>query len=252
MAGTLTRSQIETEVCDIVGKSVSGSAVSGASLQSRVRNYLEFSQRRLARAYDFHELNTLYESAATVATVKRYPLTTGTNNLGLTRPKDIHSITLIDGANSRTLRRLSPRAFRRKFPRPENLTSNRPDVYCRWGNNVEMVRIPNAVYTLHIWYPQWPATLSTDSSTSDFDNKDELLITLTVMETYLALEEYADAATWASRAKGQLIDAINVQGDMDWEPTADPFRVGSEIINGTPWLDPSGVAGDPLYGGDYE
>ena len=253
MAGDLTRLQMTTEVTNVVGKSLSASAVSGATLQTRVQTYyINWAQRRLARAFDFHELNAVQESAATVADVKRYPMVTGTNNLGLTRPKDIHSIKVIDSANSRTLRRYSPRWFQKKFPRPENFTTGRPDIYTRWINSLDFMRIPDAVYTLHIWYPQWPTVLTADSQLSDFEQKDELLVTLTVMETYLALEEYQDAAVWAAKAKGMLIDAINVQGDMDWEPTAEPFRIGGEIVSGTTWTDPAGVSGDLLYGGNHE
>jgi hypothetical protein len=252
MPGDLTRDQIVTEVCDVVGKSISGVSVSGADLQTRVRRYLDWAGRRLARAFDFHELNAIQENAVTVASVKRYPLVTGTNNLGLVRPKDIHSISLINGANSRTLIRWRPRKFRKFFPRPENYATMRPDIYVRFGNSIDLFKVPNDAYTLHIWYPQWPTPFTTSSQVSDFENKDELLISLTVMETYLALEEYQDASIWATKAKGQLIDAINVQGDMDWEPQADPYGVGGVVSSGTPWTDPAGTPADPLYTDGYE
>ena len=244
----LTRDQFVTEICNTVGKSETGTAVSGATWQSRVRTFLNWAQKRLARAHNFHELNTYTESAATVASTKRYPMATGSNNLGLVRPKDILSIRLVDSANSRKLDRWAYRKFDWKFPRPENYSEARPSVYVRHGNDIELFRIPNAVYTLHIRYAQWPIDFSTGAQTSDFTDKDELLLNTAVMETYLALEEYQDVAIWAARVTGLLRDAIMVEGDVDWEPEAEPHTGRGEIGSGQPWLDPWGVVEDPLYG----
>lgn len=242
----LTRDEFVTEICDVVGKRVSASAVSGATLQTRVRTYLNWGQKRIARFYSFHELNALQDSAATVADIKRYPLTTGTNNLGLTRPKDISSIRLIDGEYSRKIVRWSTRRFDTKYPRPENFATARPSIYTRDGNNVEFFKIPNAVYTLHVRYPQWATDFSTGTQNSDFEDKDQLIITTGIFETYFALEEYADAKIWYARFLGQLTDAVRASGDIDWEPQAQPD--GDEGYNsGEPWIDPYAGTGDPLY-----
>lgn len=248
MGGTLTRDEFVTEICDIVGKSTNAASVSGASLSTRVRTYLNWAQNRLARAYSFYELETKTSSPALVASVKTYPMVTGTNNLGLTRPKDIRSIVLIDGANSRNLQRKTYRWLDKRFPRPENYSSGRPSFYIREGNNLEFFRIPDDAYSLTIRYSQWPTAFTSGSQTTDFENKDELLITAGVFETYLALEEYADAAVWIEKLKGQLRDAIEVEGDVDWEPEADAFKDGSNPIIGEPWLSPEGYTDDPLYG----
>lgn len=246
--GTLTRDAFVTEICDTVGKSVSASAVSGATLQTRVRNYLNWSQKRIARYYSFHELNKYIETAATVDGTRRYPMITGTSNLGLTRPKDISSVKLIDGHNSRTLTRWSQRKFDRMIPYPTNYAEARPQIYVRWGSDLELFRIPDDAYTLHIRYPQWATDLSTGSQTSDFENKDQLLITGGILETYLALEEYEDAEVWYARFLGQLKDAVVAEGDVDWEPQAEGFSAMVGYDSGAPWLDPYGDPMDPLYG----
>lgn len=244
----LTRSSIVTEICDAVGKSVSAAAVSGAVLQDRVVTYLNFAQKRIARFYSFHELNQLITTAATVDGVKRYPLSTGDNNLGLTRPKDIQSIRLIDSENSRTLVRWSPRKFDRYYPRPENYAEARPRIYVRWGNFLEMFRVPNDAYTLWVRYPQWPSDLDSATQVSDFENKDQLLVTAGILETYLALEEYADAQVWYQRFLGQLRDAVHAEGDVDWEPEAEPHDALPSYSSGTVYDDPYGDPSDPLYG----
>ena len=244
----MNRDEFVTEICDVVGKSGAATSVSGATLQTRVRTYINWGQKRIARSHNFHELNVLQTTAATVTSVQSYPMSSGTNNLGLTRPKDILSIRLIDSENSRILTRWHYRKFDRHYPYPTNYTTGRPSIYCRRGNSLEMFRIPNAAYTLYIFYPQWPSDLATGTQSSDFTNKDQLILAAGVLETYLALEEYADVKVWYQRFLGHLGDAIAVEGDVDWEPEAEPHGHGLAPGSGTPWIDPYGGVGDPLYG----
>lgn len=244
----MNRDDMVTEICDIVGKSVSASSVSGATLQTRVRTYLNFAQKRMARVYNFYELDKLTITAATVADVKKYPMSSGTNNLGLTRVKDIKSIRLIDGSNSRNLIRWSYRKFDRFYPRPENYATARSSIYIRDGNDLEFFRVPDAAYTLYIRYNQWATDFSTGTQVSDFLNKDQLLVTAGVLETYLALEEYADGAVWLARFKGQMLDAKAAEGDADWEPESEPHSSRPGYMSGTVYNDPYGGSMDPLYG----
>ena len=247
--GDLTRDQIVTEVCDIVGKSVSGLAISGATLQTRVRTYLNWAQQRIARHYNFRELTTIYESATFSSSVKRYPFSSGTNNLGLTRVKDIGSIILIDAYNSRRMTRYGRPQFEKKIPRPENYANNRPYIYVVIGQAIEVFPIPDATYSTRIVYHQWPTAFASSGQTSDFENKDQLLVVSTVMETYLALEEYQDASVWYNKMLGMLIDAVKAEGDVDWEPQAEPFGpIMGNTVSGTPWTEAGATPDDPLYG----
>jgi len=249
MAGTLTRDQFVTEICDIIKKSVSSLSVSSAELQTRVQaRYLNFGQIRIARRYSFNELDKTHTGAVTVADLKTYPLSSGDNNLGLTRPKDIASIRLIDGANSRTLTRTIQRTFDQEIPDPTQFTTDRPSIYIRYGNNLELFRIPNDAYTLHIRYPQWPTAFSTSSQTSDFDEKDDLVLVAGVLETMLALQETKLAAYWEGKFETSLLECIRAIGDIDWEPKGEPFGVGTMTTSGSPWTDPFADEGDPLYG----
>ena len=210
-----------------------------------------WAQRRIARVFDFYELQSKKSDAATVASVKTYPLESGTNNLGLTNVKDIRSLILVDGSNTERSRKLTfwnYRKFDETFPRPENYSSNIPSIYTREGDNVELFRIPDAVYTLVIRYSKWPTVFTTASQTSDFSNKDELLVTAGVLETYLVLEEYADAAIWLKKFLGQMKDAIVDEGDTDWEPQAEHFNIDKVIPVATPWRVASGHPNDPLFG----
>lgn len=234
-----TRDQMVTVVGDALGKSTAATAISGALLSDRCIDFLNWGQQRVARAYHFEELNVNLETATTVANIKRYPLITGTNNLGLVRPKDIASVRLINDQNSWTLTRWSQRKFDQRFPQPTNYSTGRPQLYIRYANNLELFRIPDAAYSLYLRYPQWAQDLSTATQTSDFQYKDQLLITSAILEGYLHFEEYNDVAIWLQRFIGQLSEAIKVEGDMDWEPQADEFHANrGGYYSGEPWIDP--------------
>lgn len=249
MAGTLTRDQFVTEICDVVKKAVSSLSVSATELQDRVQSrYLNWGQVRIAKRFSFHELNTIQESASTVDGVARYPMASGTYNLGLIRPKDIFNIRLIDGANSRTLIRMHQRKFDQAITLPTNFTENRSTIYTRWGNNVELFPIPDDAYTLYIRYPQLPTNFSSANQVSDFDNKDDLILISGVLETMLALEEIRLAAIWEGKFNRTLLENTQAVGDIDWEPEAEAFNINQGSGLGSPWLSPYGDDGDPLFG----
>ena len=243
-----TTDQMVTIVADAVGKSQNAAAISGALLGDRCIDFLNWGQQRIARFYSFHEQNKYTETATTVASISRYPLVTGTNNLGLVRPKDIQSIRLIDGTNSRILVRKPPRWFDKNIPLITNYADMRPHVYIRWGNDIEVFKRPDDAYTLYIRYPQWAADLTAGSGSTTFEYKDQLLISSAVLEGYLHFEEYDDVAVWLARFLGLLQDAVRAEGDVDWEPQAQEFRGVAGYVSGEPWIDPYAGMGDPLYG----
>ena len=244
----MTRLQMVTEICDVVGKGVAASAVSGTLLQTRVIQYLNWAQKRIANHYSFYELNAIKENASVIASVKTYPLESGTNNLGLSRVSAINSVILLDSENSRKLDFWHYRKFDKWYPRPENFSTSRPRIYTRWANSLIFFKIPNATYTIQIRYSQYPNDLTSDAQTSDFLEKDQLLVTAGVLETYLALEEYNDAKIWYELFVGQLTDAVKAEGDEDWEPEAEPHGGHPGYMSGEPWLDPYAGYGDPLRG----
>ena len=243
----LTGSQIITEVADVVGKALTGTSRSGAALQDRILKYLNWTQQRIARHFSFEELNAIQTGAATVADIKRYPLSTGTNNLGLTKVKDIETMRLMDSENSRKLDLWSHRRFDKSFPRPENFASARPTIYVRYKREVELFKVPDAAYTLEIRYSKWATDMANDANVSEFLEKDDLLVVGTIMEAYMALEEYADARIYFQRFLGILANAVSVEGLVDWEPEAIPHGALPSPISGSPWLDPYGTPNDPLF-----
>lgn len=242
--------QMQTIVMDAMGKSANATAISGALLSARCTDFINWGQQRIARAYHFDELDVLQDSiTSTVPGVKTYPLITGTNNLGLIRPKDLESVMLMDLENSRKLTRWPMRKFDNYYPRPENYSNGKPTLYIRFGYNIDIFRIPDLAYAFKIRYPQWPIDLVNQSDVTQFIQKDQLVITAAILEGYLHFEEYNDVKIWAELFVGRLHEAIMAEGDMDWEPKADPFKASrGGYESGEPWIDPYGSPMDPLYG----
>lgn len=233
MAG-MTRIQIVTEICDVVGKNLGASAPSGALLQNRVVTYLNWGQRRIANHYSFYELQKVSETPLTVIGEKTYPLESGANNLGLSRVANINSIRLIDDTNSRKLTFWHYRKFDAHHPYPTSSNaSGTPSIYTRWGNSIVLYKVPNKVYSLYIRYGQYANNLDSDSQLHDFgEDKDQLIVTAGILETYLALEEYTDAKAYYELFLGRLTDAVKAEGDDDWEPQAEEFRSGGRGNDG--------------------
>lgn len=243
----MTGQEFVNEVLDTIGKRADGITASGESLETKALRYLNWGQKTILSYYAFPEFEQLKSNAATVDGVKRYPLETGTNNLGLTNVLDIASIRLIDSENSRTLVRWGQRKFDRHYPYPEKYSEGRPSIYMVHGNYVEMFKIPDAAYTLYIRYINKPTDLTLVSTSSSFDDRDKLVVTAGVYEFYKALQEYKDVEVWKEILLDEIKRETALCGDMDWEPKRGEFGEGTFYESGEPWLDPFGGAGDALY-----
>jgi len=181
-------------------------------------------------------LTTDTSTAATVDGQKSYHITTG---LSLTRPRDIFSIILHDDSNSRKLVWVAPRELDLKIPYPERFGEGRPKWYTRFGNYIELIRIPDAAYTLYIRYSQWPAALTTDASESPFGAEWDHIITFLakdIANAYLSGQylNFTDRAI--AYLKLGLAEAIT---KPDEGMTARPFDPCSEYTSiGETWKDP--------------
>lgn len=241
----MTGSELITEITDIVGKSENATAISGAQLKDRVVISLNFAQKRIARAWNFDELNETDTAQATVDGTKEYDIV---STWGLTDYKDINDILLVDGENSIKIDRWTYRKFDKYYPRPENFSEDRPRIYTIYKRKVIFFKVPDDAYTLHIRYSRWATDLADDGTASEFLNKDQLLVTAGVMETYMNLQEYADAKIWFSRFAGQMEGAIGVENPIDWAPQGEQYSTPSFPQSGSPWTDPFGSSDDPLWG----
>ena len=86
----------------------------------------------------------------------------------LTRPKDIYSIRLIDAGNSRKLTYTPQSDIDLIIPYPEQNSTGIPKWYTPFGDNTELLPIPDAIYNLTVRYSQWPAPLISETDESPY------------------------------------------------------------------------------------
>lgn len=241
MAGTLTRLQMANEVLDNMGRASTAATRSGSTLASRAVTWLDRASLRIARK---ESLLFTEATASTVADQKTYALP---SNL-----RQLISIRLENGNNSRKLNCLMPREFDRMYPKPDQETTAAPDWYV-WVKNTltfELFRIPDAVYTMRLRYGYWPSLLSTDASTSDFTHMDDVLIYLATADGFRWLQELVDASSWHKRGMDALEDALKAERDLipDWAPQAAGFTTSPPYPIGDYWNEPFAIR-DP--GGNW-
>ena len=250
--GIKTQAQFITIIGDGLGKSTQATALSGATLNNRIVDFLNWGQERICRAYNFDELNLQSQTPVTIAGQLSYPLIgTAGGGWNLTLPKDIQTLRLIDDQNSIKLERFHVRKFDERFPYPSNYAWQYPRIYTVRGMNVELFRIPDTVYNMYVTYPSWPTpfTIANTTQVSDFYFKDQLIITAAILEGYLHFAEYEQVKIWEADFQLKLKEAIHAEGDVDWEPHASQFQTSKGgYQSGEPWLDPYATAMDPLYG----
>lgn len=178
--GTLTLTQIRSELTAALGNR-------DDLTDARLTRFVNLAQSRIARMHDFEELESLDTSISTT-------FNNNDNDRFVTPPttlKKIRSIVLLDDAQSRKLTYRSPRAMDISVAEPEYHARNWPKVYTKFQNKLELYPLPNAVYPLRFRFAAWPTTFnedgSDDSDTSDFDAKDDILITLSTVVAYNSL-----------------------------------------------------------------
>ena len=167
MSGLLTLAQMKTEVRAGFGNST--------EYDARLNNLLTMAQDRLVGRHDFEELKvraTLGTTASTSDPSADMVIAVPTNM------RQLYSVAVIDGANSRKLEPVPSALWDSLIPYAEQYTRERPSKYRRWGANIELWRVPNAAYTLRGHYSTWATALTSETQKSDLERKDQLLILL--------------------------------------------------------------------------
>lgn len=227
--GTLTLTELKDEVRAALGNRT--------DLNSRLTRFLNLAQQRLARIYDFEELQGIQEDTFTyngTNSDKTFDLPTGF--------RDIYAIKVIDGLQSLKLEQIPQRRWNKVIPAPQALARDRPRMYSIWGLQAQLWPLPNAAYDREIWYTRWPTALSdsTLTATSDYKEKDEVLIELALVYAYNSLGKVEEAQAHWSRARGLLLEAVNTDSDkpdIDFRPGPGTEAVQA-AMPGEYWNDP--------------
>lgn len=193
--------------------------------------------RAIATVRDFDDLIvTDTTHAATVDGQKTYHWVT---HWGLTRPKKIYSIRCMDTTSSRKLEYVSANELDKVLPYAEQLSEGLPTHYTDAGSgNFELLRIPDAAYSLYIRYSQWPNTLANETDETPYSNLDMQTIFLAKDITNAYLHgEYID---FTQRASFYLSGGISEdKRQPDRKLVAQPFSATvDESGSGETWNDP--------------
>ena len=231
----LTRLEMASELLDNIGRLGSSTTRSGATMSTMSVTWLNRAQTQIARRYDMlFKIST----ASTVASTKDYALPSNV--------RCVFSHRLEDGLNSRRLIPLMPWEFDRVYPKPNEITTGRPDFYIPYKttNTFELFRIPDATYTLRMRHSVWPSALSADGSTSDYQTSgidlDDAIISLGTSFGFKYLQELVDSATWKKEAleEARRVWLEESSSFPDWVPVGRGFTGAESSIAGEYYNDP--------------
>jgi hypothetical protein len=173
---------------------------------------LNLSQDRIARSYDFEELQRVKTGSFVITadeTVDKFLAYTDIG--GGIEPRKIYSfrVTATDGTHQK-LERYTARQFDELIPRPEWYARGRPLFYITWSDKFELWRIPDSADPWELRFTIWPTQFSVADLTefSDMKRKDDMLIHLTVSYLYNKFSEYEKAGRFFSYFRAEWEEAV--------------------------------------------
>lgn len=177
----------------------------------RVARQLNLAQTRMARAFDFRELQAKTSVSITpsgVATTDKYY----TFNVNL---HTLYSVLFTESNRSYFLEWVPQGQWDRLISKPEELgTGIRATNFTVWDGapvKLELWRVPSAAYSLTFKYSLWPTDFDgvTMSQTTDLKNKDDALLNLTVSQYFRSLGMSQQANEFFGIYKDMMKDAMD-------------------------------------------
>ena len=180
---------------------------------SEIDSYLNIAQERIARQRNWRELQNTTDLTLSFTGVKATDKIVDISSL--TNLRDIKDVVIEDSSLSRKLTKKTPEEFDKFIALPEYFAADHPLVYTCWGDK-ELIIYPvtNAAYTARIRWYNWPASFSTDASTSELLRKDDMLIFLTLSFIFALLREEEQANRYFSYYKNELENALEENDRM--------------------------------------
>ena len=198
--GTLTLGVVRSQVKLALGNR--------EDLDEHINSLINTCQMRLARFFDFEEMISLDNLTVAYTGVK---LTDASISLP-TYTRDVHSISVIDGDDYYIVEPIDRRTWKdRFFNAIVSGTTSRPTQYCVFSNKIEVFPAPDKAYSSKLRRSKWPADLSTDESKSELNQKDDLLIALTICWTLYHLNNTERANAYWAVFRSMVKEAIDSQ-----------------------------------------
>ncbi|MAH45008.1 hypothetical protein CMI37_04215 [Candidatus Pacearchaeota archaeon] len=224
--GTLTLSEFRDEVKSNLGERDDVS-------DARLNRNINLAQTACARKAKFEELNRIGTFTLTPTSV---PADDKFLDFG-TDVRELYSVRITTDGKERKLVRISQRLFDKLYPDP-TIRTGTPEQYILWNNIIEFMPVPDAVIVLESRWCIWPAVLSSDTATSDLDQKDDILIawaTGRIMSQLGNIEgarfQYAIFNRWFKDAKLEEVEKPDMTRvsetqttSMDSQPHLNPFN----------------------------
>lgn len=238
--GALTLAEFEVEVLAGLGNRTENQTITTARLVSG----LNLAQARISRSYDFSEM------ADTAFAQMNFTGTPGIDKYLIPPPnvKTIHSFVLLDTSagvssmgQSRKVVEKPWRWFDYRFPAPEWLPPGWPEIYARWGNFIVMAPAPFLQFTAQLRFIKHhtPFAVADTTQSSDFDNKDDVIINYTLGYFFKTLGRADRAAYFEGLAKEQLDEAIERDDTRpDIEVSRDVDGMSGGAGQGAYWANP--------------
>ena len=154
----------------------------------------------------------------------------------LTYTRDVHSISIIDGTDYYEVDPIDRRTWKQDFFNHIVSTStSRPTQYCVFSNTIEIYPAPDQQYAAKVRRSKWPVDLTTDESKSELDQKDDLLIALTICWTLYHLNNTERANAYWAVFRSMVKEAIDSQTS---KPDLYQKLEGLSPIRSQYWKDP--------------
>jgi len=229
--GVLTQDEIKTEVRSALGNRT--------ELDARLSTILNITQIRLARLYDWNELQSITSGSlsftGTVSVDKFLTLPSGISK--------IYSFRILSSGSTIAPRKLAfvpQKRWDTEIPDAEYYTTGKPSIYTVWGTQAELWHIPGEAYSYELRTSLWPTAFdsATGSQKSDLDHKDDLIIMLGTSWAFATLREMDEADKWFGIFKNAAKNALGqdiTEYERDIRPRSQ--ETGSlPAVN--PWQDP--------------
>ena len=198
--GTLTLGDIRSQVKLALGNR--------EDLDEHINSLINTCQMRLARFFDFEEMISLDDLTVAYTGVK---LTDASISLP-TYTRDVHGISIIDGDNYYVVEPIDRRTWKaRYFNAIVSGTTSSPTQYCIFSGTIERYPAPDQAYAAKLRRSKWPVDLSTDESKSELNQKDDLLIALSICWTLYHLNNTERANAYWAVFKSMVKEAIDSQ-----------------------------------------
>lgn len=226
--------------------SLAGEVYSGLGKRNdvtgRVTLALNFSQERIARLYDFAEMNKTISNTLTYTGVPAA-------DMFMTMPdsapyiREIFSVVLKDGSRSHKLRQIPTRTWDRVLGDPSQLAGNdRPYFYTVWdyqSAQCEIFPLPTQDFAVQWRVSQWPTPLVNPVDKSVFRFKDELIVEGAIIYLMYSLGMEEDAQKHVRKLAGFMDEAVKAdprEPDIDVQPS--PFSEMQGDFQGAYWVNP--------------